>query len=34
MRATAGEGSEADHEEVQTGEGDHVDSKLAQIATV
>jgi hypothetical protein len=28
---TAGEGSETDHEEVETGEGDHVDGKLAQV---
>jgi len=29
--ATAGEGSESDHEEVKTGEGDHVYGKLAQV---
>jgi hypothetical protein len=29
--ATAGQGSEADHEEVQTGEGNHVDGELAEI---
>lgn len=28
---TAGQRSEADHEEVETGEGDHVDGQLAQI---
>lgn len=29
--ATAGEGSEADHEEMETGEGNHVDGELAEI---
>lgn len=28
---TAGEGSETDHEEVKTGEGNHVDGELAQV---
>lgn len=31
MSATAGQGSEADHEEVETREGHHVDSKLAEV---
>lgn len=31
MSTTAGQGGEADHEEVQTREGDHVDSQLTQI---
>ena len=31
LRATRGQGSEADHEEVETGEGDEVDSQLTQI---
>ena len=31
VRATAGEWGEADHEEVKTWEGDHVDGELAQI---
>ncbi len=32
LGTTGGEGSEAHHEEVQTGEGNHVDSQLAEIA--
>ena len=32
LGATGGEGSKAGHEEVETGEGDHVDSQLAQIS--
>ena len=32
LGAAGGEGSEARHEEVQTGEGHHVDSQLAQIS--
>lgn len=31
VATAAGEGSESDHEEVQTGEGNHVDGKLAEI---
>ena len=31
-RSTGGQGSEADHEEVETGEGDHVDSQFAEIS--
>jgi len=31
LAAAAGQGSEADHEEVQTREGDHVDGELAEI---
>lgn len=31
VRATAGQGSEADHEEVETRERNHVDSQLAEI---
>ena len=31
VSAAAGQGSEADHEEVQTREGNHVDSQLAEI---
>ena len=31
MGATGGEGSEANHEEVETREGNHVDSQLAEI---
>jgi len=31
LGSTAGEGGEADHEEVEAGEGDQVDSKLAEI---
>ena len=31
MRATAGQRGEADHEEVETGEGNHVDGQLAEI---
>lgn len=31
VAATAGQGSEADHEEVETGEGNHVDGELAEI---
>ena len=31
MGASAGQGSETDHEEVETREGDHVDSQLAEI---
>lgn len=31
VSATAGQRSEANHEEVETGEGHHVDSKLAQV---
>eukprot|EP00967_Tisochrysis_lutea_P120953 scaffold198792_cov32-Tisochrysis_lutea.AAC.1 len=32
LRAARGERSEANHEEVEAGEGDHVDGKLAQVA--
>mmetsp|Transcript_48099 Transcript_48099/g.79687 ORF Transcript_48099/g.79687 Transcript_48099/m.79687 type:complete len:225 (+) Transcript_48099:251-925(+) len=32
LGAARGEGCEADHEEVETGEGDHVDSELTQVA--
>lgn len=31
VSATAGQRSEANHEEVETGEGHHVDRKLAQV---
>jgi hypothetical protein len=31
LRSTSGEGSEPDHEEVQTREGDHVDGELPQV---
>jgi hypothetical protein len=31
LGAAGGEGSETSHEEVETGEGDKVDSKLAEI---
>jgi len=31
LGASGGEGSEADHEEVKTGEGDKVDSELSEI---
>mmetsp|Transcript_417 Transcript_417/g.994 ORF Transcript_417/g.994 Transcript_417/m.994 type:complete len:410 (+) Transcript_417:376-1605(+) len=32
LGSTGSEGSESNHEEMETGEGDHVDSKLAEIA--
>jgi hypothetical protein len=32
LGATGGEGSEAHHEKVETGEGNHIHGKLAQIA--
>ena len=32
LGATARQGGEAGHEEVQTGEGHHVDSQLAQVS--
>ena len=32
LGAAGGEGGEADHEEVEAGEGDHVDGQLAQVA--
>ena len=32
LGATGGQGSEAHHEEVQTGEGDQVDCQLAQVS--
>ncbi len=31
MGATGGQGGEADHEEVETGEGNHVDGQLAEV---
>lgn len=31
-RAAGSEGGKTDHEEVETGEGDHVDGELAQIS--
>ena len=32
LGATGRQGSEAGHEEVETGEGDHVDSQLTQVS--
>ena len=32
LGATRGQGGEAGHEEVETGEGDHVDSQLPQVS--
>ena len=32
LRATGGEGSEPGHEEVETGEGDHVDRQLPEVS--